>query len=238
MPNLKVSDGGKDFIHQIDGEVASIGRADTNTIEIDDAKASKEHCRVERVGNRWKMVDLESKNGTRVNGDYCNKAWLEHGDEIQIGKAIAAFRRRRRRPPVRLQHALRRPLGRPRRRACRCHAPPLRPGRAAGVGGRRRPAPDAPLRQEPQRQARHRRPRRDRRGDHLRDRRQDGGLASEGRIQPRPDPTGARAQAAGSLARRARPPREECRPRRLGVWRGRKGDGPHPHRHGRLLPPA
>ena len=71
MPNLTVRDSGKNFIHQIEGELLSIGRGSTNTIEISDAKASKEHCRVERVGNRWKVVDLESKNGTRVNGDFC-----------------------------------------------------------------------------------------------------------------------------------------------------------------------
>jgi pSer/pThr/pTyr-binding forkhead associated (FHA) protein len=91
VPNLTVKDSGNDFIHQVEGEVASIGRAPTNAISIHDAKASKEHCRIERVGNRWKMIDLESKNGTRVNGDYCNKAWLNHGDVIQIGKAEIRF---------------------------------------------------------------------------------------------------------------------------------------------------
>ena len=91
MPNLTIKDNGSDFIHQIDGELASIGRADTNTVTIHDGKASKEHCRVERFGQRWKLVDLESKNGTRVNGHFRNKAWLGHGDMIEIGKAEIRF---------------------------------------------------------------------------------------------------------------------------------------------------
>lgn len=91
MPNLKVSDKKRDFVHQIEGDVVTIGRGATNTIPIEDAKASKEHCRIERDGDRWKVVDLESKNGTRVNGEYCNKAWLKHGDTILIGTAEIRF---------------------------------------------------------------------------------------------------------------------------------------------------
>jgi len=87
LPNLKIRDKGREFVHQIEGDTATLGRAATNTIEIHDAKASKEHCRIDRVGNRWKLVDLESKNGTKVNGEFCNKAWLAHGDTISIGAA-------------------------------------------------------------------------------------------------------------------------------------------------------
>ncbi|MHC4972446.1 MAG: FHA domain-containing protein [Planctomycetota bacterium] len=91
MPNLKITDKGREYTHQIEGDSATIGRAPSNAIEIHDAKASKEHCRVERVGNRWKVVDLESKNGTRVNGSFRNKSWLHHGDTIEIGAARLRF---------------------------------------------------------------------------------------------------------------------------------------------------
>ena len=91
MPNLTIRDGGRERTHQIEGDSLTIGRASTNAVEIHDAKASKEHCRVECVGDRWKVVDLESKNGTRINGAYKNKAWLEHGDTIEIGRAQIRF---------------------------------------------------------------------------------------------------------------------------------------------------
>jgi hypothetical protein len=91
VPNLKVRDASRDFVHQINDEYASIGRGDTNTVPIQDGKASKEHCRIERFGNRWKLIDLESKNGTQLNGSYRNKAWLSHGDVILIGQAELRF---------------------------------------------------------------------------------------------------------------------------------------------------
>lgn len=91
MPSLKIREAGKERFHQIEGDVVTIGRGPTNTIPIEDAKASKDHCRLERAGERWRMVDLESKNGTRVNGAVRNKAWLGHGDTIQIGTAEIRF---------------------------------------------------------------------------------------------------------------------------------------------------
>lgn len=91
MPNLRIRDGGREYTHQIEGDAATVGRGDTNDIDLEDAKASKEHFRVERRGPRWKLVDLESKNGTKVNGAFKNKAWLGHGDLVQIGTAEMRF---------------------------------------------------------------------------------------------------------------------------------------------------
>ncbi len=91
MPNLKIREEGREHLHQIEGESITIGRDPSAGVAIGDAKASKEHCRLERSGARWRVVDLESKNGTRVNGDFRNKAWLEHGDLIQIGGAEIRF---------------------------------------------------------------------------------------------------------------------------------------------------
>lgn len=91
MPNLRIRDAGREYTHQITGDAAMLGRGDTNDIDIEDAKASKEHCRIERKGQRWKLVDLESKNGTKVNGEFKNKAWLGHGDLVQIGAAELRF---------------------------------------------------------------------------------------------------------------------------------------------------
>ncbi len=91
MPNLKIREEGKEHLHQIEGDSIIIGRDPAAGVSIADAKASKEHCRLERSGTRWRVVDLESKNGTRVNGDFRNKSWLAHGDLIQIGGAEIRF---------------------------------------------------------------------------------------------------------------------------------------------------
>jgi hypothetical protein len=91
VPNLRIRDAGREYTYQLEGETATLGRGEHNQIDLQDAKASKEHCRLERVGARWKVVDLESKNGTRVNGEFRNKAWLNHGDVIQVGAAEMRF---------------------------------------------------------------------------------------------------------------------------------------------------
>jgi pSer/pThr/pTyr-binding forkhead associated (FHA) protein len=134
MPNLKITDQGREYTYQIEGDSVTIGRAPSNTVEIHDAKASKEHCRIERVGNRWKVVDLESKNGTRVNGAFRNKSWLHHGDTIEIGATKVRFG---------LEGA---------QRAAPTRSAPAPSGRAASAGraaparraGRRAPARGAP----------------------------------------------------------------------------------------------
>jgi hypothetical protein len=91
VPNLRIRDGAREYTFQIELDAATVGRGDTNDVDLEDAKASKEHFRIERVGSRWKLVDLESKNGTRVNGEFRNKAWLGHGDVVQIGTAEMRF---------------------------------------------------------------------------------------------------------------------------------------------------
>ncbi len=91
MPHLTIDEQGSQRVHQLEGDYATIGRAPSNAITLDEAKASKEHARLQSVGARWKLIDLESKNGTRVNGDFCNKAWLESGDVIRIGTTELSF---------------------------------------------------------------------------------------------------------------------------------------------------
>jgi len=109
VPNLRISEGGRQVLHQIERDVVTIGRAPANTITIQDGQASKEHCRIEQAGDRWKLIDLESKNGTQVNGKFCNKAWLNHGDMVQIGKTEIRFgvERTVRRAPQRSRTAVR-----------------------------------------------------------------------------------------------------------------------------------
>ena len=47
----------------------SIGRSKTNFIQIDDVESSREHVRIKKRGKLYILEDLESRNGTYVNGD-------------------------------------------------------------------------------------------------------------------------------------------------------------------------
>lgn len=50
------------------GQKTTMGRHPNNTLRLVDREVSKEHCSVERVGNSYLLRDLNSSNGTFVNG--------------------------------------------------------------------------------------------------------------------------------------------------------------------------
>ena len=56
----------------------TIGRSRTNHVQIDDAESSRVHVRIKKRGKLYILEDLESRNGTYVNGDrseYYTKKW-------------------------------------------------------------------------------------------------------------------------------------------------------------------
>ncbi|MGE0710975.1 MAG: sigma 54-interacting transcriptional regulator [Planctomycetota bacterium] len=70
----------------------TVGRALENAIVVEDTASSRQHCQVERdeEGQAW-LRDLESRNGTRLNGRFVRKALLQQGDRIEIGATVITF---------------------------------------------------------------------------------------------------------------------------------------------------
>jgi pSer/pThr/pTyr-binding forkhead associated (FHA) protein len=68
-----------------------LGRLDSNDIPVKDTKASREHAKIYKQGDRFAIVDLNSSNGTFVNGERITKYLLEPGDEISIGTVRLLF---------------------------------------------------------------------------------------------------------------------------------------------------
>ncbi|MEM1422464.1 MAG: ATPase, T2SS/T4P/T4SS family [Planctomycetota bacterium] len=65
-----------------------IGRHPDNDVVIRDDKASRYHCRLEPAGGvgKFRVLDLESRNGTRVNGEVVEgSARVRVGDTIKVG---------------------------------------------------------------------------------------------------------------------------------------------------------
>jgi pSer/pThr/pTyr-binding forkhead associated (FHA) protein len=59
---------------------------------IDDRTVSRHHATIRREGAYWVLVDMGSKNGTRVNGARVDgRALVKPGDEIGFGAASAVF---------------------------------------------------------------------------------------------------------------------------------------------------
>ena len=63
----------------------SIGRASDNNIVINEATVSGHHCKIMVVGNNYVVEDLNSTNGTKVNGSGIAQAPLSSGSLLQLG---------------------------------------------------------------------------------------------------------------------------------------------------------
>jgi transcriptional regulator with GAF, ATPase, and Fis domain len=71
---------------------ATVGRDPTNTISVVDPSVSRKHCRLQRdEDGRFRIRDLDSRNGTVVNGVTAREQWLHHGDEISVGDSVFLF---------------------------------------------------------------------------------------------------------------------------------------------------
>ena len=77
---------GKTF-RMSDGTVKTVGRATRADFIVDAPLVSRVHCRLTADGSGQLVVeDLDSTNGTLVNGKRVKRAVAKAGDEIAIGK--------------------------------------------------------------------------------------------------------------------------------------------------------
>jgi transcriptional regulator with GAF, ATPase, and Fis domain len=72
-------------------EEVSIGRSPENTISIDDPQVSRRHCLIVNAGDKHTISDLESLNGTFVNGLPVKEHLLEPNDQIRVGSSLFLF---------------------------------------------------------------------------------------------------------------------------------------------------
>lgn len=68
------------------GQSLSVGRSSNVHVKLDDPTLSGTHCSISFKKNKLEISDLESKNGTYVNGIRINISNFFIGDEIRLGK--------------------------------------------------------------------------------------------------------------------------------------------------------
>lgn len=72
--------------------VTAIGRADDNTLPLDDPFASAHHALLVWREGQWRVEDLGSHNGTYLNGErLALSRVLVSGDEIRVGETALRF---------------------------------------------------------------------------------------------------------------------------------------------------
>ena len=87
MPKLIIS--GKP--HELVDEAITIGRGPDNTIVVNDPSISTHHAQLLLEGDTYRLKDLDSTNGTRVNGKPVTEAVLRFDDRIRFGAAEARY---------------------------------------------------------------------------------------------------------------------------------------------------
>jgi pSer/pThr/pTyr-binding forkhead associated (FHA) protein len=78
-------------MRELGSDIVTIGRARTNQIVVDDPSVSAHHAVLLRTGASYSLKDLNSSNGTRINGDCVTEAELKDGDTIRFGSVTATF---------------------------------------------------------------------------------------------------------------------------------------------------
>ena len=68
-----------------------IGRLSANDVVLADPNVSRRHAELRRDGSRWILVDLDSTNGTLVNGKLAREHEIKHGDRLSFGTSELIF---------------------------------------------------------------------------------------------------------------------------------------------------
>jgi pSer/pThr/pTyr-binding forkhead associated (FHA) protein len=68
------------------GSIKTIGRAARADFIVEAALVSRLHCRLTAGATELEVVDLDSTNGTYVNGERTPRATLKSGDRLGVGR--------------------------------------------------------------------------------------------------------------------------------------------------------
>lgn len=92
LPSLFVirgNDQGMRFA--LEGDRLTLGRESSNAIQLHDREVSRVHAELRREGDEFLVADLDSSNGTFVNGIRVRSTRLATGDQVQLGRTMMLF---------------------------------------------------------------------------------------------------------------------------------------------------
>ncbi len=82
---------GNTLVHKLENEVTTIGRHPENLVVLTCPSSSGRHAVIKQADNGVYVHDLNSSNGTRVNGAEIEEAKLKDGDRVGFGDVQAVF---------------------------------------------------------------------------------------------------------------------------------------------------
>lgn len=69
----------------------TVGREEGNTIQLNDERVSRFHLKIQEDHDQVVLTDLDSTNGTKVNGEDIRLRILRYGDLIAVGRSVMVF---------------------------------------------------------------------------------------------------------------------------------------------------
>jgi pSer/pThr/pTyr-binding forkhead associated (FHA) protein len=91
MARITIQAEGAEENYTLEATTVTLGRGLESDIRLKDIKASRRHCQIVKTPGGYKCLDLNSGNGTYVNGVQVKEQKLSPGDKIQIGTTIITF---------------------------------------------------------------------------------------------------------------------------------------------------
>ncbi|MFC1587049.1 FHA domain-containing protein [Planctomycetota bacterium] len=91
MAKLLIDMDGAKLEFEIDRDKIVIGRDKTCDLTITGKGISRQHCEIENISGTFKIKDLKSANGIRVNKNQIDETYLRDQDEISIGVRRITF---------------------------------------------------------------------------------------------------------------------------------------------------
>ena len=89
LVTLRVLDGAdRGRVYENQPTPMTIGREEGNLIQLNDERISRFHIKIQEDENKLVLTDLESTNGTKVNGETVKLWILRHGDVITLGRTV------------------------------------------------------------------------------------------------------------------------------------------------------
>lgn len=85
---LRSADGAA---HEFSGRRVRIGSHPENDVVLDDPTVSRHHARIEVDARGYRLIDLQSKNGSRIDNTRIAEAWLEQGATLRFGRVSLRF---------------------------------------------------------------------------------------------------------------------------------------------------
>ncbi len=69
----------------------TIGREEGNSVQLNDERISRFHIKIQEDQSKLVLTDLESTNGTRINGEDAQLRILRFGDVISVGRSVLVY---------------------------------------------------------------------------------------------------------------------------------------------------